>query len=451
MASEAADPWSGSLTLGGPQREGDCASGDRTACRRTPRSRRDVPQGLGCGDDPSNPPHPRQELACPQDHPRAHREHDLRLDLPPLPEQGREEARTEDEPLEVLCWLTGFTRDEIHQHIEEETTFEGLFEAATLHPNASLITGVICGYRVEEIEDSLTQQARYMDKLVDEPRAARRWRRSCAPERAPAGAPRRSGTAEKKEPRRRDALLVAELRADYSSSALPAHGRHPLQPNGRNHEQEEAEEEEHLDVGWTPFHETSVVEARVDPERQRVLSSRRRAEVEDSLPATLVRERRKQVRDEIAQRLSTMDPFAFEGLVKTLLEAMDYEDVEVTSKSGDGEVDVIGRIQLGITEVVEVVQVKRHARNIQRSVMDALRGSLHRFGAVRGTIITTGGFARGTKEAAFEPGAPPITLIDGDRLIDLMLDHDIGVSKRRVELLEVEPSAFATPTEEPGE
>lgn len=162
----------------------------------------------------------------------------------------------------------------------------------------------------------------------------------------------------------------------------------------------------------------------------------------------LVRERRKQVREEIAQRLSTMDPFAFEGLVKTLLEAMDYEDVEVTSKSGDGGVDVTGRIQLGITEVVEVVQVKRHARNIQRSVMDALRGSLHRFGAVRGTIITTGGFARGTKDAAFEPGAPPITLIDGDRLIDLMLDHDIGVTKRRVELLEVEPSAFATPADD---
>lgn len=164
----------------------------------------------------------------------------------------------------------------------------------------------------------------------------------------------------------------------------------------------------------------------------------------------LVRERRKQVREDLAGRLSTMDPFAFEGLVKTLLEAMDYEDVEVTSKSGDGGVDVTARIQLGITEVIEVVQVKRHARNIQRSVMDALRGSLHRFGAVRGTIITTGGFARGTKEAAFEPGAPPITLIDGQRLIDLMLDHDIGVSKRRVDLLEVEPSAFATLENDPG-
>ena len=77
-------------------------------------------------------------------------------------------GRTEDELLQVLCWLTGFTRDEVHEHIEEETTFEGLFEAATLHPNASLITGVICGYRVEEVEDSLTRKARYVDKLVDE-------------------------------------------------------------------------------------------------------------------------------------------------------------------------------------------------------------------------------------------------------------------------------------------
>ncbi len=162
----------------------------------------------------------------------------------------------------------------------------------------------------------------------------------------------------------------------------------------------------------------------------------------------LISERRQQVREEIRDRLIKMDPYAFEHLVKMLLEAMEYEDVEVTSKSGDGGVDVTARIQLGITEVTEVVQVKRHARNIQRTVMDALRGSLHRFNAVRGTIITTGGFARGTKEAAFESGAAPITLIDGERLIDLMLDHEIGVQKRRVELLEIEPSAFLIEDEE---
>ncbi len=165
----------------------------------------------------------------------------------------------------------------------------------------------------------------------------------------------------------------------------------------------------------------------------------------------LVRRHRDEVRAQIAERLSRMDPYAFENLVKLLLEAMDYEDVEVTSKSGDGGVDVTARIQLGITEVREVVQVKRHAKNIQRSVLDALRGSLHRFGAVRGTIITTGGFARGTVEAAFEPGAAPITLIDGERLIELMLEHDIGVKKRPVELLELDPSVFEEPEEEAEE
>lgn len=156
----------------------------------------------------------------------------------------------------------------------------------------------------------------------------------------------------------------------------------------------------------------------------------------------MIRERKTRVQSEIRKLISTMDPYEFEYLVKNLLEAMEYEDVEVTSKSGDGGVDVTARIQLGITDVKEVVQVKRHAKNIQRKTLDALRGCLHRFGAVRGTIITIGGFARGTIEAAFEPGAAPITLIDGNQLISLMIEHGIGVSKKNVELLEVDPSAF---------
>jgi len=97
---------------------------------------------------------------------------------------------------------------------------------------------------------------------------------------------------------------------------------------------------------------------------------------------------------------------------------MGYEDVEVTSPTGDKGVDVLGKIESGITSVREVVQVKRHVKNIQRNVLDALRGSLHRFGTVRGSIITTGDFSSGTKKAAFEPGASPITLISGDKLID---------------------------------
>ncbi len=100
-------------------------------------------------------------------------------------------------------------------------------------------------------------------------------------------------------------------------------------------------------------------------------------------------------------------------------------------------------IELGITSVREVVQAKRHKRTIQRTVLDALRGSLHRFDAVRGTIITTSTFSKGTREAAFEPGAAPITLIDGNKLVDLLIEHGIGVRKKPVELLELDADAFA--------
>ena len=77
-------------------------------------------------------------------------------------------GHTEQELLKVIGWLTGFTKAQINKHIKQESTFEEFFAAAKLNPNASLIKGVICGYRVEEIENPLTQKCRYMDKLVDE-------------------------------------------------------------------------------------------------------------------------------------------------------------------------------------------------------------------------------------------------------------------------------------------
>ncbi|WP_299838346.1 DUF2200 domain-containing protein [uncultured Tenacibaculum sp.] len=76
--------------------------------------------------------------------------------------------RTVDELHEVITWLTGFTSEEIQNLIDEKVTFRTFFERANLNPNAHLITGVICGYRVEEITNKLTQQTRYLDKLIDE-------------------------------------------------------------------------------------------------------------------------------------------------------------------------------------------------------------------------------------------------------------------------------------------
>ena len=78
-------------------------------------------------------------------------------------------GRTVAELHEVMSWLTGYDEEQLQGFIDSPTaTFEGFFAGATINPNAHLIKGVICGYRVEEIENTLTRQCRYLDKLVDE-------------------------------------------------------------------------------------------------------------------------------------------------------------------------------------------------------------------------------------------------------------------------------------------
>jgi hypothetical protein len=78
--------------------------------------------------------------------------------------KGRSKAELD----EVIHWLTGLDETSVQQQIDQNATFEEFFADATLNPDASLITGVICGVRVEEIEDPITQKVRYLDKLVDE-------------------------------------------------------------------------------------------------------------------------------------------------------------------------------------------------------------------------------------------------------------------------------------------
>ena len=77
-------------------------------------------------------------------------------------------GRTKEELHQVIEWLTGFGNKKLQELIKEKATFETFFQDATLNPHVHLITGVICGYRVEDIKDPLTQQVRYLDKLVDE-------------------------------------------------------------------------------------------------------------------------------------------------------------------------------------------------------------------------------------------------------------------------------------------
>lgn len=103
------------------------------------------------------------------------REHDLRIArltfasvYPHYVTKVEKKGRTVDELHQVIKWLTGFNVSQLKRLISDEATFKQFFAQVTVNPNASLITGSICGYRVEEIENPLTQQVRYLDKLVDE-------------------------------------------------------------------------------------------------------------------------------------------------------------------------------------------------------------------------------------------------------------------------------------------
>lgn len=77
-------------------------------------------------------------------------------------------GRTKQELLQVIEWLTGYDVMKVQEFIDDKSTFETFFQKAELNPNAHLIKGVICGYRIEEIENPLTQQVRFLDKLIDE-------------------------------------------------------------------------------------------------------------------------------------------------------------------------------------------------------------------------------------------------------------------------------------------
>lgn len=83
--------------------------------------------------------------------------------------KAEKKGRTQAEVHEIIFWLTGYNEQSLQKHLDDKTNFEDFFNnAPQINPNASKITGVICGYRVEDIEEKLMQQIRYLDKLIDE-------------------------------------------------------------------------------------------------------------------------------------------------------------------------------------------------------------------------------------------------------------------------------------------
>ena len=140
----------------------------------------------------------------------------------------------------------------------------------------------------------------------------------------------------------------------------------------------------------------------------------------------------RQTRSELHQRLLNMPPDLFEVLISQLLIALGFEEetIGVTSYRGDGGIDVRGVLNAaGITRINAAVQAKRWKNNIQAPAIQALRGSLtvHQ----QGIFITTSKFSKGAMAEAEAPGKVPVSLIDGDKLVELLIEHEIGVVTER--------------------
>ncbi|MFT4221901.1 restriction endonuclease [Dysgonomonas sp.] len=132
-------------------------------------------------------------------------------------------------------------------------------------------------------------------------------------------------------------------------------------------------------------------------------------------------------------------PHQFEHIVKDLLIAMGFKSVEVTSRTNDKGVDIIGTNQNGI----EVIQVKRNTSSkIARPVLDGLRGCLHRFNALQGTVITLSDFTKGARDAKIEKGAAPLNLINGEELINLLIQYEVGTIKNELVYYTVNKNYF---------
>jgi restriction system protein len=152
----------------------------------------------------------------------------------------------------------------------------------------------------------------------------------------------------------------------------------------------------------------------------------------------LIEKQNDEVRKKLHERLFAMDPTQFEALIGRLLVAIGFEDVSVTSKSGDGGIDVRGTLVVGdVVRTRMAVQVKRwkKANNILAPTVQQVRGSLSSH--EQGLIITTSDFSKGAIEEARDPYKSPVGLMNGDQLVRLLVENDIGVSRANYDLIEL--------------
>jgi restriction system protein len=152
-----------------------------------------------------------------------------------------------------------------------------------------------------------------------------------------------------------------------------------------------------------------------------------------------IEQHNRQTRKTLHAKLLKMDPGEFEELIGQLLAELGFDQVEVTRRSGDGGIDVRGTLVVGdVIRTQMAVQVKRWKKgsHIQSPVVQQVRGSLGTH--EQGLIITTSDFSSGARKEADRPNAVPVALMNGEKLVELLAEHEVGVQRRSHDLLDLE-------------
>ncbi|PKL35952.1 MAG: hypothetical protein CVV44_20785 [Spirochaetae bacterium HGW-Spirochaetae-1] len=158
-------------------------------------------------------------------------------------------------------------------------------------------------------------------------------------------------------------------------------------------------------------------------------------------PDLLIEKQNEIVRKELKEKLHEMDPFVFEYLVGDLLTKIGYENVQVTKSTGDGGIDINANLTVGgVTNVKTIIQVKRFKSNIDVKIIRELRGSAEV--DQRGLVITTSKFAKGAIEESQAPNKMPVSLVDGEKLIDLMFQYGVGIKKEEMVIYTLDHDYF---------
>ncbi len=161
----------------------------------------------------------------------------------------------------------------------------------------------------------------------------------------------------------------------------------------------------------------------------------------EKAPEQIIQEYNRAQIGALQERLLNIDPFIFEHLIGDLLEKLGYENIEVTKRSGDGGIDVKAVLTVyGFTNVKTAVQVKRYANNVSDSVVRELRGAAET--DQRGLIITTADFTKAAKEEAAAKNKVPISLVNGEMLLDLLIKYHIGIKTKTTELISIDEDYF---------